>query len=94
LPVKVSTLGATLKAILRLGVHTGISVRSPGVPLPPGIKVMGSTDLSASIGIESTVFANLAEFVTEISVPDEEDCKMKVVEAYVSTCPMTTNFTA
>jgi hypothetical protein len=79
LPVRVSTPGATLKAILRLGIHAGVSTETPDVGIPK---------FNASIGIESSIFTNVAEFVTNISVSDgkddKEDCAVKVIEEYVS----------
>jgi len=74
--MEVRTPGGTLKAILRIGVHAGVSISTPSGLVP------------ASIGIESGIFANVAEFVTNISVSDadnhSEDCAVKVIEEYAS----------
>lgn len=74
LPVTIESGGVVFSAILRLGGHVGFELVSPTVlSLAPPI----------SGGIEAGVFANVAEFVTNITyTPEEEDCQLNVVQSY------------
>jgi hypothetical protein len=66
LPVTVRSGQVTLSAILKISVHTGFSLDIPNVPdfleafLP-------------AAGIEASMFANLAEFTTNISFENEDE---------------------
>lgn len=76
LPVTVQSGGVVISAALRVGVHCGVEVGTPP-----------STDFSAidemRTGIEVAVFANVAEFVTNVTyAPEDEECEMKVVQAF------------
>ncbi|KAK8848383.1 glycolate oxidase [Apiospora arundinis] len=80
LPVTVRAAGGVLKAVLRLGVHAGVNVKTPETGIP---------GLEASAGIEVGVFAHVAEFVTNVTVPssnpdrkDHGDCALRVMESY------------
>ena len=75
LPVTIEGAGAILKAVLRVGVSAGIEIAPPTTGLL----------ISASTGVEVGVFANIAEFATNItksSEDDDSDCDLKVVESY------------
>ncbi|XXH01812.1 hypothetical protein Hte_008173 [Hypoxylon texense] len=80
LPVTVESAGAILKAVLRVGVQAGFELETPTVIVP-------STSLSAgaSAGVGVSIWADVAEFVTNITaVPegDEEDCSLRVEQTY------------
>ena len=75
LPVTVQTADGILTARLRIGLHAGVSSESK--ELGPFIPV--------SIGTEVLVYADLAEFTTNITaVPDGDDtgCQLRVQQIY------------
>lgn len=47
-----------------------------------GIEILGQSIPAAGGGIEVGVFANVAEFITNVTFAPEEDCKLKVVQSY------------
>jgi hypothetical protein len=78
LPVTITTPGATLKAVLRVGIHAGIAFQTPSINL------FGHT-FSFGSGIEAGVFANVAEFVTNVTTAaggSSGNCELQVVEYY------------
>ncbi|KAI1489946.1 hypothetical protein F5X96DRAFT_670208 [Biscogniauxia mediterranea] len=82
LPVTVQSAGGVINAVLRLGLHAGVEVASPAIPLP-GIGL----STRASAGIEVGVFADLAEFGTNITVSpeggdDDADCALRLQQTY------------
>lgn len=82
LPVTVEKGGVVLSAILRIGIHSGISVTAPGVPDVTIFNTSFGTPEVAG-GIEVGVYANLAEFKTNVTVaPEDDDCEFKVVQEY------------
>ncbi|KAI0905301.1 hypothetical protein F4823DRAFT_145066 [Ustulina deusta] len=75
LPVTVQSANGVLTARLRLGMHAGISLENE--ELSPFIPV--------STGTEVLVYADLAEFTTNITaVPDgdDSDCELRVQQVY------------
>ncbi|KAI0441213.1 hypothetical protein F4803DRAFT_552297 [Xylaria telfairii] len=75
LPVIVQSANGTLKARLRVGMHAGIS-QEFGESIP---------FLTVSTGTEVLVYADLAEFTTNITVVPEGDdsgCQLRVQQAY------------
>ncbi|KAF2849558.1 hypothetical protein T440DRAFT_399056 [Plenodomus tracheiphilus IPT5] len=75
LPVTVNSAGVVISAALRVGVHCGIEVGTP----KPGL--LNSFEVQS--GIEVAAWANVAEFVTNITyTPDDEDCELKVVQEF------------
>lgn len=79
LPVTVSSAGATLKAVLRLGLHAGIETGPLDVSF-------ADLNLDLSAGLEVGVFVNVAEFTTNITTPEVSDsssnCEILVQEEY------------
>lgn len=74
LPVTVQSGSGTLTATLRVGMHAGISQAFGGVGVFP-----------ISVGTEAMVYADLAEFTTNITaVPDGDDsgCELRVQQGY------------
>ena len=76
----VTTDGAILKATLRVGVHAGLSFNTPSV------EVLGKA-VSIGAGIEASAFANIANFVTNVTLPQLSNggnklCELDVVEYY------------
>ncbi|KAH8588634.1 hypothetical protein B0O99DRAFT_638854 [Bisporella sp. PMI_857] len=70
LPVTIQSAGATLSATLRVGVHAGFEIDTSGI---------------VSAGVEVGVFANVAEFVTNVTVipgGNDEGCELQVEESY------------
>ncbi|KAI1803091.1 hypothetical protein F4811DRAFT_562766 [Daldinia bambusicola] len=80
LPVTVETAAGLLKAVLRLGVKAGFELSTPPVAIP---SFSFSTKASAGVGV--SVWANVAEFATNITAAtddDDEDCLLKVEQTY------------
>ncbi|KAF2732119.1 hypothetical protein EJ04DRAFT_514147 [Polyplosphaeria fusca] len=79
LPVTIETGGVVLSAILRIGIHAGVTVSPPGFNIEIGNKTLPKL----SGGIEVGIFANIAEFVTSVNVaPNSQDCELQVVQEY------------
>ncbi|UNI16479.1 hypothetical protein JDV02_002910 [Purpureocillium takamizusanense] len=87
LPVTIQSESTVFRAVLRLQLRTGFSIRT----LDPGIKVdigdLSTDQLKASAGIEARVYANVAEFVTNVTLPgsgsdSQPACALKVVQDY------------
>ncbi|KAI1773260.1 hypothetical protein F4818DRAFT_423730 [Hypoxylon cercidicola] len=80
LPVTVESAGAILKAVLRVGVKAGFELATPTVFVP----TLGlSTGASAGVGV--SVWADVAEFTTNITAApegDHEDCSLMVEQTY------------
>lgn len=78
LPVEIESAGVVFSAILRVGVHAGFELATPTLP---NIPIINSTRVSG--GIEVGVFANIAEFTTNVTlVPQDKECQLKVVQSY------------
>ncbi|KAI0836991.1 hypothetical protein F5Y06DRAFT_305047 [Hypoxylon sp. FL0890] len=80
LPVTIEGAGGVLKAVLRIGVKAGFEVSTPSVAIPSF-----SFSTKASAGVAVNVWANLAEFTTNITAApegDEHDCSLKVQQLY------------
>ncbi|KAI1335505.1 hypothetical protein F5Y15DRAFT_428188 [Xylariaceae sp. FL0016] len=72
LPVTITTAEASLKAVLRVGVHAGIQFQTDSDE---------DEAWSLGAGLEGSVFANVAEFVTNVTSGTGE-CELEVVEYY------------
>ncbi|KAI2635901.1 hypothetical protein GGS26DRAFT_589568 [Hypomontagnella submonticulosa] len=75
LPVTVESAGGLLSAVLRVGVNAGIQIGTQGTGFIS----------SASAGVGVSVWADIAEFTTNITaVPegDDEDCSLRVEQVY------------
>lgn len=82
LPVTVEKAGVVLSAILRIGIHSGIAVTAPGLPDVTIFNTSFGTPEVAG-GIEVGVYANLAEFTTNVTLaPEDDDCEFKVTQEY------------
>jgi hypothetical protein len=81
LPVTIESAGVVFSAVLRVGVHAGFQLASPAIP---SITVFDTTVTIPSVGggIEVGVFANVAEFITNVTYAPEEECQLKVVQSY------------
>ncbi|OBT66528.1 hypothetical protein VE03_03664 [Pseudogymnoascus sp. 23342-1-I1] len=76
LPVTIVGADIVLTAVLRIGIRSGLNLDTP-------TKLVGGIPLKFSTGIEAGVWADVAQFVTNITaVPDSEDCALQVVEEY------------
>ncbi|KAF2743167.1 hypothetical protein M011DRAFT_410998 [Sporormia fimetaria CBS 119925] len=81
LPVTVESAGVVLSAILRVGVHAGFQLAAPEIPeltlfdQDIGVPAVGG-------GIEVGVFANVAEFITNVTYASERECPLKVIQSY------------
>ncbi|KAF4963509.1 hypothetical protein FSARC_8488 [Fusarium sarcochroum] len=78
LPVTVESAGVVFKAILRVGVQAGFEIASPDV------SIAGIDIANVGAGVEVGVFANIAEFITNVTVSldEDDDCSFRVEEAY------------
>lgn len=78
LPVEIESAGAVFSATLRVGMHAGFNMKSDESPTFFGHKIP-----SIGAGIEVGVFANVAEFTTNVTAqPDNQDCEVGVVQSY------------
>ena len=86
LPVQVATAGVVLRAILRVGVRTGFSIEAD---FDAAVKAANRADwLSLGTGIEASAYANVAEFITNITATDVEalvedgECNLRLEQGY------------
>jgi len=75
--VTVESAGVVFTAALRIGIYTGLTIGAPSAfSVIPGVNNMEG-------GIQLSVFANLAEFTTNVSyVPNDPDCEIKAVQEF------------
>lgn len=80
LPVKLKSAGVVFSAVLRVGMHAGFDL---GIPKSPNVTIFGLTVPSFGGGIDVGVFANVAEFTTNITEqPDNENCELGVAQSF------------
>jgi hypothetical protein len=81
LPVKIQSAGVIFSAVLRVGVHVGFELVTPDLPK---ISVLNHTLGVPSVGggVEVGVFANVAEFITNVTHDPKADCQLKIVQSY------------
>jgi hypothetical protein len=80
LPVTIETAGVVLSAVLRLGLHAGVAVSTPG---DDQIEILNHTLPKLSGGIEVGVFINIAEFTTNVTIaPHDEKCELQVAQGF------------
>ncbi|KAI1385464.1 uncharacterized protein F4822DRAFT_413106 [Hypoxylon trugodes] len=80
LPVTIESAGGLLKAVLRVAVKAGFEVSTPPVAIP---STTFSTKASAGVGV--SVWADIAEFATNVTAApegDDQDCSLKVEQSY------------
>ncbi|KAI0886956.1 uncharacterized protein GGS22DRAFT_187036 [Annulohypoxylon maeteangense] len=80
LPVTVQGAGGLIKAVLRLGVKAGFELSTPSVAIPSF-----SFNTKASAGVGVSVWADIAEFATNITAAPEGDdagCALRVEQTY------------
>ncbi|KAI1103019.1 hypothetical protein F4804DRAFT_246485 [Jackrogersella minutella] len=80
LPVTVQGAGGLLSGVLRLSVKAGFELDTPSVAIP---SFSFSTKASAGIGVN--VWADIAEFATNITATpegDDDDCSLRVEQTY------------
>lgn len=83
LPVTIETAGVVLSAVLRIGVHAGVAISTPEPGLLSEFSIGNFSFPKLSGGIEVGVFANVAEFVTNVTLaPNDEKCELQVVQGY------------
>jgi len=80
LPVTLKAGSIALSAAIRIGAHLGVDVVQPESPFP---SILSELTPHIQSGIEVAVFANVAEFKTNVTyAPDDEECGLKVVQEY------------
>jgi hypothetical protein len=75
----VQSASTVFSAVLRVGIHTGFQLVTPPIP---DIELFDIELPLVSGGIEVGVFANVAEFTTNVTFAEEEECKLQVVQSY------------
>ena len=75
LPVTLSTASVTLTAALRVGIYTGLAI---------GFELPNFMDESFGAGAVAGVFANIAEFITEVkaNLDDDAGCDLSAQQTY------------
>ncbi|KAF3923948.1 hypothetical protein AA313_de0209574 [Arthrobotrys entomopaga] len=85
LPVTVESAGVILKAVIRLEVRAGYEISTAPLFLLAG-GIAEGLDLTASSGIEVSIWADIAELSTNVTVyPNsngDNNCKLEVEESY------------
>ncbi|KAK3339867.1 hypothetical protein B0T25DRAFT_523544 [Lasiosphaeria hispida] len=86
LPVSIVSPGVVLKGILRVGLKLGLELDTGGIA-----PILDNTPFNIKAGIVAEVFANVAEFITNVtgpapapknSKPATNPCDLNVIEAY------------
>lgn len=88
LPVTIESAGTVLKAVLRLSLGAGFSLYS--AHLTPGLEStfgdFDPKDFTAAAGVESRIYANVAELVTNVTTSTGDDdaanCALHAVQEY------------
>ncbi|KAK3181504.1 hypothetical protein K4F52_007214 [Lecanicillium sp. MT-2017a] len=88
LPVTIESAGTVLKAVLRLSLGAGFSLYS--ADLTPGLEStfgdFDPKDFTAAAGVESRIYANVAELVTNVTTSTGDDdaanCALQAVQEY------------
>ncbi|KAL3584858.1 hypothetical protein FPOAC2_14639 [Fusarium poae] len=78
LPVSVESAGVVFKAVLRVGIQAGFEISSSDV------SIAGKDIFRIGAGIETGVYANIAELITNatLSTDGDDQCGIRVAEAY------------
>ncbi|KAG8665015.1 uncharacterized protein FPOAC1_012993 [Fusarium poae] len=78
LPVSVESAGVVFKAVLRVGIQAGFEISSSDV------SIAGKDIFRIGAGIETGVYANIAELITNVTLSTDGDdqCGIRVAEAY------------
>jgi hypothetical protein len=76
LPVSINTAGGSLSATIRVGIHAGIELETKSIsidelPLP-----------KLSTGIETIIYADIAQFTTNVTLNNSTDCGLQIEESY------------
>ncbi|KAE8827296.1 hypothetical protein PTNB85_08649 [Pyrenophora teres f. teres] len=80
LPVTLESANVALSAALRVGAHLGVEVVQPESPFAT---VMSEYTPHIQSGIEVAIYANVAEFKTNVTyAPEDKECDLKVVQEY------------
>ncbi|KAK4077273.1 hypothetical protein Purlil1_12397 [Purpureocillium lilacinum] len=87
LPVTIQSGSTLLRAVLRLQLRAGFSMMTFSPGFNARIGNFSSEDLTASAGVEALVYANVAEFVTNVTsqapgIGSKPGCVLKVVQDY------------
>ena len=86
LPVSIVSEGAVLKGVLRVGLKLGLELDTGGIA-----STLNKTPFNVEAGIVAEVFANVAEFITNVTGPalsnknankNADPCDLNVIEAY------------
>ncbi|KAB2110222.1 hypothetical protein AG0111_0g1691 [Alternaria gaisen] len=81
LPVTLESASVSIAAALRIGAHCGLEVTAPETGIFEALKDFALPEVQA--GIEVAVFANVAEFTTNVTyTPDDKECELKVIQEY------------
>jgi len=76
LPVSINTAGGSLSATIRVGIHAGVELGTKSIsvgelPLP-----------KLSTGIETILYADIAQFTTNVTLNNSTDCGLQIEESY------------
>lgn len=72
-----------IRAVLQLSLRAGFTFEIDAIPGPEvELGPFNTEDFKAAIGLETKVYANIADFKTNITVADEDDCDLRVQQAF------------
>ena len=74
--MSINTSGGSLSAILRVGIHAGVELEAP----PNSMGDILLPKLSA--GLETVIFADIAQFTTNVTLSNNSSCSLQIEESY------------
>lgn len=83
LPVEVVTGGTVIQAVLQLSLRAGFTFETDLLPGPEvELGPFSTEDWKFAAGLETRLYANVADFKTNITVFDEDDCDLRIQHAF------------
>lgn len=75
--------GTVIRAVLQLSLRAGFALEADLIPGPDvELGPFNTEDFKAAAGLETRVYANIAELKTNITFGDDDDCDLRVQQAF------------